>query len=289
MRWVIGIVVVAVLALLGYQYFGDRVTEVAEQPGVTEQGANVAEQAAEEAEQAADQAATATEEAATATEQAAEEAATATEEAGEQAAETAEQAGQAAQGAAEQAQESAEQAGQAAQGAAQQAEQATEQAAEATQEAAQGAADTAAGAAAGAQQAAEETLTEAQTAALTVGDVNVGEQLTDVMQNTEETLQGVTDAASAQAAVPKLNDINTQLEKISGTVDQLPADAKKVLADVLGERVTELKTSGGQTRRPGGGRRRREAGARADHREAGGLGAGAGLARQCSSPSRRAA
>ena len=61
------------------------------------------------------------------------------------------------------------------------------------------------------------------------------------MQNTEEALQGITDAASAQAAVPKLNDINTQLEKISGTVDQLPADAKKVLADVLGERVTELK------------------------------------------------
>ena len=85
-------------------------------------------------------------------------------------------------------------------------------------------------------------MTEAQTAALTVGDVNVGEQLTDVMQNTEETLQGITDAASAQAAVPKLNEINTQLEKISGTVDQLPADAKKVLADVLGERVTELKT-----------------------------------------------
>ena len=275
MRWVIGIVVVAVLALLGYQYFGDRVTEVAEQPGVTEQGANVADQAAEEAEQAADQAATATEEAATATEQAAEEAATATEEAGEQAAETAEQAGQAAQGAAEQAQESAEQAGQAAQGAAQQAEQATEQAAEATQEAAQGAADTAAGAAAGA----EETLTEAQTAALTVGDVNVGEQLTDVMQNTEEALQGVTDAASAKAAVPKLNDINTQLEKISGTVDQLPADAKKVLADVLGERVTELRDSGGQTRRPSRGGRRREAGARADHCEAGGLGAGASLAR----------
>jgi hypothetical protein len=84
-------------------------------------------------------------------------------------------------------------------------------------------------------------LTEAQTAALTVGDVNLGEQLTDVMQNAEEALQGVTDAASAQAAVPKLNDINTRLEELSGTVDQLPADAKKVLADVLGERVTELK------------------------------------------------
>jgi colicin import membrane protein len=266
MRWVIGIVVVAVLALLGYQYFGDRVTEVAEQPGGTEQGADVAGQAAEEAEQAADQAATATEEAATATEQAAEEAATATEQAGEQAAETAERAAGAAGEAAEeaatateqagdQAAATAEQAGEAAQGAAEQAQetaeqaagaqQATEQAAEATEEAAQqaeqaaeGAADTAAGAAPGA----EETLTEAQTAALTVGDVNVGEELTDVMQNTEEALQGITDAASAQAAVPKLNDINTRLEELSGTVGQLPDDAKKVLADVLGKRVTELKS-----------------------------------------------
>ena len=236
MRWVIGIVVVAVLALLGYQYFGDRVTEVAEQPGVTEQGANVAEQAAEEAEQAADQAATATEEAATATNR---RGGRDCDRGGRRAGGRDGRAGRPSRSRRCRTGSGVRRAGrrQAAQGAAQQAEQATEQAAEATQEAAQGAADTAAGAAAGA----EETLTEAQTAALTVGDVNVGEQLTDVMQNTEETLQGVTDAASAEAAVPKLNDINTQLQKISGTVEQLPADAKKVLADVLGERVTELK------------------------------------------------
>ena len=85
-------------------------------------------------------------------------------------------------------------------------------------------------------------MTEAQTAALTVGDVNVGEQLTEVVQSTEETLQGITDAASAEAAVPELNAINTRLEELSGTVGQLPDDAKKVLADVLGKRVTELKT-----------------------------------------------
>jgi phosphoglycerate-specific signal transduction histidine kinase len=85
-------------------------------------------------------------------------------------------------------------------------------------------------------------LTEAQTAALTVGDVNVGEQLTETMQSTQETLQGITDAASAEAAVPELNAINTKLEELTATVDQLPDDAKKVLADVLGERVTELKT-----------------------------------------------
>ena len=85
-------------------------------------------------------------------------------------------------------------------------------------------------------------MTEAQTAALTVGDVNVGEQLTDAMQSAEETLQGITDAASAEAAVPELNAINTQLEELSGTVYQLPDDAKKVLSDLLNERLTELRT-----------------------------------------------
>jgi hypothetical protein len=42
--------------------------------------------------------------------------------------------------------------------------------------------------------------------------------------------------------VPALNDLNAKLEQLSATVDQLPADAKKVLADVLGDRVAELKT-----------------------------------------------
>jgi hypothetical protein len=42
--------------------------------------------------------------------------------------------------------------------------------------------------------------------------------------------------------VPTLNTVNVKLEELSATVDQLPDDAKKVLADVLNERVTELKT-----------------------------------------------
>jgi uncharacterized phage infection (PIP) family protein YhgE len=79
-------------------------------------------------------------------------------------------------------------------------------------------------------------------AALTVGDVNVGEQVTGAVQNVEEALQGITDAQSAEAAVPQLNAVNTRLEELSSTVDQLPDDGKKVLADVLNERVAELKT-----------------------------------------------
>ena len=51
MRWIIGIVVVVVIAILGYQYFGGG------------RDMNVAEQAGEEAQQAAQEAEKATEEA----------------------------------------------------------------------------------------------------------------------------------------------------------------------------------------------------------------------------------
>ena len=249
MRWVIGILVVVVLVIIGYQYFGREELDVAEQPGVTEEQADVAEpaeQAAAETEQAA-------EEAATATEQAGEQAAESAEQAADAAGEAAEQAGETAEEAAAGAEQATEEAAGATEQAAEQAEQTAEQAATATGQAGQQAAGAAGQAANEAEEAAEATapaagpatqeqLTEAQVAALTVGDVNVGEQLTGAVQSVEDALQGIDDAQSAEAAVPQLNAVNTRLEELSGTVDQLPDDAKKVLADVLSERVTELKT-----------------------------------------------
>jgi hypothetical protein len=247
MRWIIGIVIVAVIAILGYQYFGARDMDVAEQAQEGAQQATqeaeeaaeatgqAAEEAAEATQEAADQAQETAEQAAAGAEQATEEAAEATQGAPDQAQGTAEQAAAGAQQATEEAaeatQETAEQAVEETEQATQEAAEATEQAAEATEEAAE---ETTAGA--------QATLTEAQTAALTVGDVNVGQELTDIVDDAEASLQGITDVASAEAAVPALNDLNTQLEQLSATVDQLPEDAKKVLADVLGDRVTELKT-----------------------------------------------
>ena len=66
-----------------------------------------------------------------------------------------------------------------------------------------------------------------------VGDVNVGQQVTDVFNNATTALNGVTDAASAQAAVPKLNGINDSLTKLGGLVDQLPAEGKTALASLV--------------------------------------------------------
>ena len=85
-------------------------------------------------------------------------------------------------------------------------------------------------------------MTEAQTAALTVGNVNVGEQVTGIVTSLDGALKGVTDAQSAEAAVPTLKDINAKLDQLSATVSQLPGDGKKALADVLSKRVAGLKT-----------------------------------------------
>lgn len=239
MRWIIGIVVLVVVAILGYQYFGgardvdvvQEVEEGAEQTG--EAVGETAEEAAEATEQAASEAAQEVEESA---ERVTEEVEGTADQATQATEETAEQAAEATQETAEQATEATEQAASDAAGAVESAtEEATEEVTAATESATEQA-----GEAAGAVQ---ENLTEAQVAALTVGDVNVGEQVSDVVSNLETSLEGVTDAASAEAALPTLTEINTQLEELSGTVGQLPEDAKKILADFLDDPVTQLKST----------------------------------------------
>ncbi|MDX1385202.1 MAG: hypothetical protein R3190_16230, partial [Thermoanaerobaculia bacterium] len=257
MRWIIGIVVLVVVAILGYQYFGgardvDVVQEVeqgAEQ--AAEAVGETAEEAAEATEQAASEAAQDVEEAAEGVteevEGTADEATQATQDTAEQAAEateeTAEQAAEATQEAADQAAETAEQATEATEQAASDAAGAVESATEEATEEVTAATESATEQAGEAAGAVQESLTEAQVAALTVGDVNVGEQVSDVVANLETSLEGVTDAASAEAALPTLTEINTQLEDLSGTVGQLPEDARKILADFLDDPVTQLKTT----------------------------------------------
>lgn len=139
MRWIIGTVVVAVIAILGYQYFGARDTDVAEQ--VEQDAPPPAEEAAETAEAPGEAAEETAEPAAEATGEAAEQATTEAEQATEEAAADTEQAAEATDEAAEQVQTGAQ------------------DATEATQE------------------AAEEALTEAQTAALAQGDPEQGEKV----------------------------------------------------------------------------------------------------------------
>ena len=75
---------------------------------------------------------------------------------------------------------------------------------------------------------------------LMVGDVDVGQQVTDLFTNTTTALNGMTDAASAEAAVPKLNEINDSLTKLGGLAGQLPAEGKTALAALVSGQLPNL-------------------------------------------------
>jgi hypothetical protein len=214
MRWLVIVVVVAIIAFVGYRYVYE------------EQGEQIAEQAGQAAEEAAQQVEETTQEAAQAVEQAGEEAAEAVEGAANQAADTAEQAaGEAADTAEQAAGEATEATGQAA-----------GEAAETIEPAAGEATDTAQQAGESAAGAAEESL-----AALTVGGVDLGQEIGTTVSDATSALEGITDKASAEAALPSLQAVQTKLDKLGGTVDQLPQQAKEALASLLDDSLPELK------------------------------------------------
>ena len=65
---------------------------------------------------------------------------------------------------------------------------------------------------------------------LKVGDVDLGERVTAFFDGAKETLQGITDTASAQAALPKLEEMRTNVDQMSDLAGQLPSEGKQALA-----------------------------------------------------------
>ena len=63
----------------------------------------------------------------------------------------------------------------------------------------------------------------------TVGGVDLRAQIGTAVDNVRSVLQGVTDQASAQAALPKLQEATAQLDEVGRLAGQLPAEARKVL------------------------------------------------------------
>lgn len=81
----------------------------------------------------------------------------------------------------------------------------------------------------------------AVTAALPSIDVaGLTKDATAALDGLKGQLAGITDAASATAALPKLADATAQIDKLSGLASKLPADAQKTLAGALGGAVTAL-------------------------------------------------
>jgi hypothetical protein len=126
------------------------------------------------------------------------------------------------------------------------AQQTTETAKETTQqttEAAKEATQQATGAASQATQQATEAASQAATsvANLTVGNVNLSDRITTFFDDAKKTLEGVTDAKSAEAARPKLQELAANLDQISGLAGQLPADGKQAFTGMVNKVVPTLR------------------------------------------------
>jgi chemotaxis protein histidine kinase CheA len=203
MRWAWIVAAIVVLAGLAYYFVGGK------------RGPEMAEQATQSAPQATQQA---TEAAPQATQKTTEAAPQATQQATEPAPQAAQKTTEAAPQATQQATEPAPQAAQKTTEAAppQAAQQATGAASQATQQAT------------GATSQATQSM-----ASLTVGDVDLGQRINTVFDDTKKTLEGVTDAASAEAAKPKLQEIAGNLDQITELAGQLPADGKQALTGMV--------------------------------------------------------
>jgi Bacterial protein of unknown function (DUF937) len=82
---------------------------------------------------------------------------------------------------------------------------------------------------------AEEVVQQGVTSeqSLTVGGLDIGKQVTDSITSLRTTLNGVTDTASAQAALPKLREVTAQIDKVDAMIGQLSPDQRKVLAGLV--------------------------------------------------------
>ena len=65
------------------------------------------------------------------------------------------------------------------------------------------------------------------------GDVEVGELATTAVSGLQAALTGIKDEASAQAALPELNQAESRFEQLNGLLSQLPPEARQALAAAI--------------------------------------------------------
>jgi len=76
-----------------------------------------------------------------------------------------------------------------------------------------------------------------------VGGVDIGKQLGDSLNSVRTSLQGVTDAASATAAIPRLREASAQVDRVNGLLGQLSEDQRKIVAGLAASGSTTLNQS----------------------------------------------
>jgi hypothetical protein len=62
---------------------------------------------------------------------------------------------------------------------------------------------------------------------------DIGKQITKSIASVHTTLDGISDVASAQAALPRLQEVTALIDKTDGTVGQLSAEQRKAIAAVI--------------------------------------------------------
>ena len=75
----------------------------------------------------------------------------------------------------------------------------------------------------------------------TVGDVDVGAQFGGIMDDLKGTVGSITDADSATAALPQLEDVNTRLDGITDLAGQLPESAQGAFGGIVGTALSTIK------------------------------------------------
>src|SRR5262249_3044639 len=79
----------------------------------------------------------------------------------------------------------------------------------------------------------EPVVQRSTTAVQTAAGIDVGKQVTDSIAGLRSTLAGITDAATAHAALPKLQQTAAQLDKVNDMAGQLSAEQRKLVSGLV--------------------------------------------------------
>jgi len=75
---------------------------------------------------------------------------------------------------------------------------------------------------------------------LMLAGVDVGKEIAGGLENLRTALQGVTDADSAKATLPKLHDAKAEIDKVNSLVGQLSPEQRKMLAGLVNQFMPTL-------------------------------------------------
>jgi hypothetical protein len=89
----------------------------------------------------------------------------------------------------------------------------------------------------------EKALGSLDLSALKIGDVEVGKEAGTLAETLTSTLGEIKDVESAQAALPKLEEVNLNLDELVGLVDQIPEAIRPALASTFKTHRAKLQES----------------------------------------------